>query len=326
MNAKTIVPLVVALVLGVVAAKLGRDMVAKRRAEEAKVKLIKVVMAAEDVAPGSVITQEHLTLTSIPAEGSGGGISQYGFNKVSDVIGRVAMTQIVKGQPVLETLLAARGSGGGAQAMIPEGMRAVTLEVNEYNGVAGLLLPGCQVDVVHTFKFKDDHGGDGGMRAQTLVENLRVLAVGRRTGVAPPSSGSKGPDDQLARSVTLLATQEQAELIDLAAHLGQPRLVLRNGLDKRVSGGKGVTLTELLKRLGRNSSGAGGDLIATLIANNPPTTRPIADPPPKADPVSSAGWRDVEVIRGGSSSTVRVSAVPKDRPGEAVGGTQDFDE
>jgi pilus assembly protein CpaB len=324
MNAKTIVPLVVALVLGVVAAKLGRDMIAKRRAEEAKVKLIKVVMAADDVAPGSVITQEHLTLTSIPAEGSGAGISQYGFNKVSDVIGRVAMTQIVKGQPVLETLLAAKGSGGGAQAMIPEGMRAVTLEVNEYNGVAGLLLPGCQVDVVHTFKFKDDNGGDGGMRAQTLVENLRVLAVGRRTGVAPPSSGSKSHDDQLARSVTLLATQEQAELIDLAAHLGQPRLVLRNGLDKRVSGGKGVTLAELIKRLGRNSSG--GDLIATLIANNPPATRPIVDPPPKADPVSSAGWRDVEVIRGGSSSTVRVSAVSKDKPGEAVGGTQDYDE
>jgi pilus assembly protein CpaB len=332
MNAKTIVPLVVALILGVVAAKLGRDMVAKRRAEEARVKLIKVVMAADDIAPGSVIAQEQLTMTSIPAEKSGAGISQYGFNKVSDVVGRVSMTQIIKGQPVLETLLAAKGSGAGAQAMIPEGMRAVTLEVNEYNGVAGLLLPGCQVDVVHTFKLRDDHGADGGMRSQTIVENLRVLAVGRKTAVAPPTSGGKTHDEQVARSVTLLATQEQAELIDLAAHLGQPRLVLRNGLDKRITGGRGITLTELLRRAGAGSGGLGRNPFAMLLPINPPTpptTQPVNNPlpPPRIDPPVTSGngaWRDVEVIRGGSSTTVRVSAVPNARPDQAIGGTQDY--
>ena len=330
MNAKTLVPLIVALVLGGVAAKLGRDMVAKRRAEDAKVKLIKVVMAAQDIAPGIVIEQEHLTMTSIPAEKSGEGISQYGFNKISDVVGRVAMTQIVKGQPVLDTLLAARGSGGGAQAMIPEGMRAVTVEVNEFNGVGGLLLPGCQVDVVHTLKLKDDDGKDGGMRSMTLVENLKVLAVGRRTAVAPPSPSAGNRDEQMARSVTLLATQEQAELIDLAAHLGQPRLILRNGMDKRVTGGRGVTLTELLRRAGAGSGMLPRNPFAALLPINPPppTTKPVNDPPPKvADPVTSGAWRDVEVIRGGNTSTVRVSAIPgnKRKPENAVGGTQDYD-
>jgi len=267
-------------------------------------------------------------MTSIPAEKSGEGISQYGFSKISDVVGRVAMTQIVKGQPVLDTLLAARGSGGGAQAMIPEGMRAVTVEVNEFNGVGGLLLPGCQVDVVHTLKLKDD-GKDGGMRSMTLVENLKVLAVGRRTAVAPPSSSGGNRDEQMARSVTLLATQEQAELIDLAAHLGQPRLILRNGMDKRVTGGRGVTLTELLRRAG---AGGGGGLARNPFAmllpiNPPPTTRPVNDPPPKTGPVTTGGWRDVEVIRGGATSTVRVSAIPNDKrkPENAVGGTQDYD-
>src|SRR5688572_13278477 len=162
MNAKTIVPLVIALVLGVIAAKLGRDMVLKRRAEEAKVRMVRVVLATADLPPGSVLQEEHLVSGSIPEDPSAPGISRYSFAKPADAIGRVVLTQVVKGQPVLETLLAPKGSGGGAQAMIPEGMRAVTLEVNEYNGVAGLLVPGCQVDVVHTFKFRDDDGGDGG--------------------------------------------------------------------------------------------------------------------------------------------------------------------
>jgi Flp pilus assembly protein CpaB len=267
-------------------------------------------------------------MTSIPAEKSGAGISQYGFNKISDVVGRVSMTQIIKGQPILETLLAARGSGAGAQAMIPEGMRAVTLEVNEYNGVAGLLLPGCQVDVVHTFKLRDDNGADGGMRSQTIVENLRVLAVGRKTAVAPPTPSAKTQEEHVARSVTLLATQEQAELIDLAAHLGQPRLVLRNGLDKRITGGRGVTLTELLRRAGAGSGGLGRNPFAMLLPINPPTpsTQPINLPLPRIDPppITTGAWRDVEVIRGGSSTTVRVSAVPNARPDQAIGGTQDY--
>jgi pilus assembly protein CpaB len=331
MNAKTLVPLVIALVLGVVAAKLGRDMLLKRRAEEAKVRLIRVVLASEDLTPGSVIGEEHLGVTSLPADGAGPGIAQNSFSKPADVVGRVTVTQILRGQPILETLLAPKGSGVGAQAMIPQGMRAATVEVNEFNGVAGLLVPGCFVDVVHTIKFKDrereDDSPDGSMVARTIVENLRVLAVGRRTGTGGKAP-AQGEAEQAARSVTLLVTQEQAELIDLATHIGQPRLVLRNGLDKRVVGGKGITLAEF-KRQGGGKS-AKSDPLAVLTrllgSNPPPTTRPVDWGNPRTNPdagdpqtpVAAFNWRDVEVIRAGNRSTVRVAAPPAE-----VTGTQD---
>jgi pilus assembly protein CpaB len=322
MNAKTIVPLVIALILGVVAAKVGRDMIVKRRADEAKVKMVRVVMATEDLPPGSVLEGEHLAVGSIPEDGATPGISRFTFSKPSELVGRVVMTQVVKGQPVLETLLAPKGSGGGAQAMIPEGMRAVTLEVNEYNGVAGLLLPGCQVDVVHTLKFRD--GSDAGLISKTIVENLRVLAVGRRTSTVGSNNPKSPEPDQQVRSVTVLVTQEQAELIDLVSHVGQPRLVLRNGLDKRVSGSKGVTLAELRGRGGdspRPDSLTG--FVQTMLGNMPPTSRP-ADPPPfKLNPehatTAAPNWRNVEVIRAGTSSTVRVNAPP----GAELTGNQD---
>ena len=316
MNAKTIVPLVIALILGVVAAKVGRDMIVKRRAEEAKVKMVRVVMAAVDLPPGSVLEADHLGVGSIPEDDSGAGVSRFTFSKPSELVGRVVMTQVVKGQPVLETLLAPKGSGGGAQAIIPEGMRAVTLEVNEYNGVAGLLLPGCQVDVVHTLKFRDGQGvGEGGLISKTVVENLRVLAVGRRTSTVGTNNSKTPEPEQQARSVTVLVTQEQAELIDLVTHIGQPRLVLRNGLDKRVSGSRGVTLADLRGRGGetpRPDSLTG--IVQTLLGNSP-TTRPVDQPPFKLNPeratsTATPNWRSVEVIRAGASSTVRVNAPP----------------
>ena len=285
--------------------------------------MVRVVLATADLPPGSVLQEEHLVSGSIPEDPSAPGISRYSFAKPADVIGRVVLTQVVKGQPVLETLLAPKGSGGGAQAMIPEGMRAVTLEVNEYNGVAGLLVPGCQVDVVHTFKFRDDGGGDGGLMTRTLVENLRVLAVGRRTSAA--GSATKGPEPEtLARSVTVLVTQHQAEMIDLVSHVGQPRLVLRNGLDKHVGGGKGVTLAELR---GRGGNSPANDplvgMVQKIFGSDPPTTRPNDQTGPKiitGQATGESNFRNVEVIRAGASTTVRVNATA--RPALAGNETQ----
>jgi pilus assembly protein CpaB len=328
MNAKTLVPLVIALVLGVVAAKLGRDMILKRRAEEAKVRMIRVVLASEDLAPGSVIGEEHLGVTSLPAEGTGPGIAQSSFSKPADVVGRVTVSQILRGQPILETLLAPKGSGAGAQAMVPQGMRAVTLEVNEFNGVAGLLVPGCHVDVVHTIKYRDrgreDDSPDGQMASRTIVEDLKVLAVGRRTATGAKSQSTGADAEQAAKSVTVLVTQEQAELIDLAAHIGQPRLILRNSLDKGVSGGKGITLAELKRQGGGGGRPAKPDPIAALtrfLMNVRPTAQPVnPNPMPVITPLpeTASNWRDVEVIRAGNRSTVRVSA-----PASELTGTQD---
>jgi pilus assembly protein CpaB len=302
MNMKTVVPLVVALILGVVAAKLGKDMMAKRgQSSGPGIKMTKMVVAREDITPGSTIKDIDVVLRDMPAD----GMPQYAFTSTADVIGRVVTTQLVKGQTVMETLLAPRGSMGGVQAMVPPGMRAVTLEVNEFSGVAGLIIPGSRVDVVQTIRTKNEDGEDT-MMAKTTVENLKVLAVGRKLSSVGPDS----PDQQqLARSVTLLATTEQAEAIDLSAHLGQPRLVLRNGLDDKAAAGKGITVAELRgpeKAIVTAKKDSLTELAEKMLTEKP-ATRPV-------ELRTESIYREVEIIRAGASTKVRLeTAAPPTR-------------
>lgn len=300
MNAKTIIPLVVAIIFAVVAAKLGKDFMARGKSGSGTaLKMTKVVVAKENVAPGSVLKETDIQLRDMPSD----GLPQYTFTQTSEVLGRVAMTQLVKGQAVLETLLAPKGAAGGAQAMIPEGMRAVTLEVNEFSGVAGLLTPGCKVDVVQTIRATEKSNEAGNMIAKTIVENLRVIAVGRRVSTVGPEP------EQLARSVTLLATQQQAEAIDLVTHMGSPRLVLRNSMDNSVNGGKGVSLAELTGK-SRDSEEI-SSLVASMLLSTS-TTRPAETPKPESVKTveTNERFREVEVIRAGSSSSIRFQLPP----------------
>jgi pilus assembly protein CpaB len=308
MNVKTIVPLVIALVLGLLAAKVGRDMLMKnKQGGTPNAKMTKLVVVKGDVAPGSVLAETDLALRDFPTEGT----SAYAFSSVSEVVGRVVTTQLVKNQAVLDTLLAPRGALGGAQAMVPDGKRAVTMEVNEFSGVGGLLSPGCHVDVVQTIHVKGD---EGGLMAKTIVENLTVIAVGRRMSAMVPgaAAGQPGaPEPEMFRSVTVLATAEQAEAIDLASHVGRPRLVLRNVLDAKATGSKGVSVAEL--RTGQRDPEPSDDkfkeMMARLLGNKDPIKDPTTKPAVEAPKVEARDpkYREVEVIRGGTSTNVRMS-------------------
>jgi pilus assembly protein CpaB len=300
MNWKTIIPLAVALALGLLAAKFGRDVLVKsRQGAGAGIKMTKLVVAKEDISPGMIIKESDVTLKDVPIEGQ----SAYTFANPADVVGRVVTTQVVKGQVVMETFLARKGSLGGLQAMVPEGMRAVTLEVNEFSGVGGLLTPGSHVDIVQTIQGK----GDGAqMLAKTIVENLTVIAVGRKVSTAAPAGGAEG-NAELARSVTMLATAAQAEAIDLASHMGNPRLVLRNRMDEKVTAGKGVTVGELTGREDKATPTHNG-LLAQMLPGGGPSTRPAEVARAESPKPVRPNYREIEVIRAGASSSVRINA------------------
>jgi pilus assembly protein CpaB len=290
MNAKAIIPLAVAIVLGVIAAKLGRDMMAKKRDNDQQVKLARIVVARQNIAPGTPLSDADLALDNHVAQ----SLPEKTYSNTAELIGRVVTAQLVKGQAICEPMLAPKGTVGGASAIIPEGMRAVTLEVNEFSGVAGLIVPGSRVDVVHTIRSWSDRGDS--MMARTIVENLKVIAVGKRTGTAGTEV------EQIARSVTVVATQDQAEVIDLAAHMGNPRLVLRNGSDEQVIGGKGVTVAELK---GLDESGRPG-LISAMVENLLANAKPAPATTPQPRQARAGNMRDVEVIRAGALSRVKV--------------------
>ena len=296
MNWKTWVPLVLAIVLGVVAAKVARDVMLKNKGNAvAAGKFTKVVVTKGDVGPGKALTADDLTIGQVDKD----NVPASSFTTVDEVVGRVSETMMVKGVPVVEAMLAPTGSGSGLQALVPTGMRAVTIEVNEFSGVAGLLTPGCRVDVIATI----NEGNSDSRIAKTIVQNVKVTAVGQKTTAAgnePP------PPGEMFKSVTVLVPLTDAEAIELACSTGRPRLVLRGGRDNDVTPTAGVSLAEL-----KNGAGTGEQAVVTIA---PPTTMPSVAVEPTTKPTVALAkaepkFRVVKLIKGGQESIVRLNIV-----------------
>jgi len=310
MNWKTWIPLVAAVGLALVAAKLTHDVIAGKKGgnKDTGGNFVQIVVARGDLAPGAVLTKENLTLAPLP----GTVAPAHTYTSTDDLVNRVAAQPLVQGQPINEKLLAPQGSGAGLQALVPAGMRAVTIEVNEFTGLAGLVAPNMNVDVITTFR--DDVTHDTITR--TVVQNLKVIAVGPRMNPTPDEA-----DKQPYKSVTLLASPKDAERVELATYTGRQRLVLRSGRDLVASNSKGVGLTEIAS--GANSAMANSQgwikgLIANAMTRPQPATRPVeqvsdvtttkAPAPATFDPFGDDAprttQRTVKVIRNGVESSV----------------------
>jgi pilus assembly protein CpaB len=320
MNWKNWIPLVLAIVLGLVAALVAKSSMSRSVAmSPAQPRAVKVVVARGPIAPGQELTAEQLTLGPIAADAPPPGA----FTDVASVVGRVANTPMFNGQPVLEDLVAPRGAGTGIQALVPKGMRAITVDVNETTGLAGMLLPGCRVDVVSTLNgaSKDD------TVAATIVQDVLVQAVGQRLTAATPPTGA-GPaherDAQPVRTVTLMVTPREAEAIELASSMGRIRLVLRGTNDRATAEIVGVTFVELR---GNEKERVRMPVVAVTTPVTIPAMRP-ADPrgvPAGADPFAQdpRTKRTVTLIRGTTKTEVVFELPQKSESDTAMTKTND---
>jgi pilus assembly protein CpaB len=298
MNVKKIAPLAVALVLGIVCAKMLFDFVQKRQSGViSELKHPQMVVAKRSIESGTALTEEDLAMGDVASDST---VPDTAFTSLDQLLGRVTVVPLLQGQAITNTLLAPRGMGPGLQAAIPLGMRAVTVEINEITGVAGYLSPGCHVDVIQTVKDEKT----GMPLARTLAQNVKITAVGVRHN---PQDGDGG-----GRSITLLVTPAQAELMELSSSLGRPRFTLRNGNDLATADTKGITFAELVgHRPSRN------DEFATTAM---PTTQPVSNTtvltvntttrPSNLD-AENDQWT-VEVIRGNSTSEVKFATHQSD--------------
>jgi pilus assembly protein CpaB len=282
MNLKALIPLALAVVLGLVAAFAAKNMLAQNHSAQPNTKLTQVVVAKVNIPPGTELTADDVTTVKMEADVDPQAI----FTNPDDVLKRVAAQPLYKGQPVINTLLAPKGTGGGLQALVPEGMRAITIEVNEFLGVAGFVTPGSRVDVISSMA--GDKGGE--MVARTIVQNVRVTAVGSH--LAMNNDDNKEP----LKSVTLIATPKEAQAIELACATGRPRLVLRSSGDQKVDSSiAGVSVSEL--RGQQNFKIGAMDPFAQTV--NMSTTQPT-------HAVAIGEVRSVKVIRAGVESEVAV--------------------
>jgi pilus assembly protein CpaB len=318
MNWKTWVPLILAIVLGVAAAKVARDQIMKTRLAAGPAgKFVEVVVAKGDLNPGKEIKPDDLVMAKVQEN----AVPATSFKTMEELNGRSVEMAVSKGQPIVESMLTQTGSGSGLQGLIPLGMRAITIEVNEFSGLAGLITPGVKVDVVATLS----DGGNGSQVARTIVQNIQVKAVGQRTTV---NSNEPPNPSEMFRSVTLIAKPTEAEAIELAAATGRPRLVLRGGRDNEEVASAGITLSELRGTAKDEedpfSSGKPFVINPTTKPSSETASTPTTGPSEKPEAFAHRGPppRVVRVIRGGVESKVTLQALDGN-PDNAVSDTKD---
>jgi pilus assembly protein CpaB len=176
---------------------------------------IKVVVATRDLQIGTRLQPSMLEAVSWPASAP----IQASLHSTELAYDRVINMPILRGEPILDSKLAAPGQQGGLSSVLKEGKRAVTVKVNEIVGVAGFALPGNFVDVMANIPDKDNNPV-----SKIVLERIQVLAVAQDV-----ASAENKP--RVVNAVTLEATPQEAEIIDLARSVGSLSLVLRSQVD-----------------------------------------------------------------------------------------------
>jgi pilus assembly protein CpaB len=181
--------------------------------------MIDVMVAANDLQVGTKIDEHDIKIINIPRSALPEGAPR----RRSDVIGHGVIIPMTKGEFILATKLAGDNAGAGLPALITNGMRAISVRVNEVVSVAGFVTPGTRVDVLLT----GTPTASSEQETTTVLQNVLVLASGHT--LERTSTG----EAQNTAVITLLVSPEDAEKVALASSEGHIQLALRNPLDTR---------------------------------------------------------------------------------------------
>jgi pilus assembly protein CpaB len=210
-----------------------------KRLGSARPSTTRVVVAATDIKLGSILREADLATSEMSGTLPKGAITD---PKVA--IGRGVIASLSQNEPILESRLAAAGSGGGLAATISPGMRACAIKVDDVVGVAGFVTPGMRVDVLISGNPPGTPNPNDGPKVKTLLQNIEVLSAG--TDIQKDEEGKPKP----VQVVNLLVTPEQAENLSLASNQTHIQLVLRNPLDNEIGTPPGSMMANLFSDKG----------------------------------------------------------------------------
>lgn len=193
-----------------------------------------IAVASADIEIGARITPEMVQMVKWPQD----SVPPGAFTESGPLAGRVTLSALQRGEPILAGRLAAEGAKGGLSAVVADGKRAMTVRVNDVIGVAGFALPGTYVDILVNTQGEGSRG-DGSSVSKIVLERILVLAVAQE-------ADRDATKPKVVNAVTLELTPQQAELLDLTRSVGTLSLVLRNQADPKAVVTEGVTKAELL--------------------------------------------------------------------------------
>jgi len=231
--------------------------------------LVQVLVATGDIEAGTRLQDRDVRLVALPQS----SVPPGAFTRPAQVRERGVVLPISRGDFILPNKLAPANAGAGLPSMIPQGMRAVSVRVNDVVSVAGFVQPGTRVDVLAT----GNVGSSNERQTTTVLENVAVIAVGRSLDRNAP------PDAQVAPVITLLVSPGDAQKLALASQEGRIQLALRNPMDTK-KGEVAATRASSLYPGGTPPSAETKPKVHKVVAK----AAPPAPPPPY----------EVEMIRG----------------------------
>lgn len=253
-----------------------------------------VVVAALDIRRGVQIAKNVIVLRRWPKT----MIPEGAVRSLDDAIGRVVKDSLLRNDPLIHSkLVGKKGGRGGLTPLIPKGWRAYTVLTETIaSGVGGFVRPGDRVDVLLTVKDLDvlvseTVGGRAGRRnefgggtATTLLQYVEVLAVDQRLDAQ--TADKVDPNERL-KSVTLLVTPTDANMLSLAEVSGTLHLSLRAEEDDKIAKIETITIERLR-------------LFQVSAKSEPEAT--------EVQPAKSGGaWLRIRTLYGRQNSEVRVS-------------------
>lgn len=260
-----------------------------RVAEQARLHTVGIVVAVVDIPLGSTINTNQVAVSAWPKD-------SYPKDALADpkiAVGRVALRDFFRGEPVVESKLVPLGKSSGLLSLkVPVGMRAFTVKVNEVVGVGGFIVPESRVDVVVTTAPPGKAQQE--KVSKIILEDIRVIAAGQVIE-------QKENKPVTVNTVTLALLPEEAEKLALASNDGIIQLVMRNFTDNVVVTTSGVDKGRLLSSF-RNApivraSDPAREAKPRRVSRKSPS--PAAPPPPKKAYM-------VEVIKGNKRTEEKI--------------------
>jgi pilus assembly protein CpaB len=235
MKRSRIIVLVIALAAGAVAAMLasGNRTPEAPKAPEPPPPLatVDVLVAKTDLGTGQVVNEGDVGWQTWPAASASSSFIRKTDRPeaIKDFIGAVARTPIAAGEPIRDSKVVAAKGGGFMAAILPHGMRAISLDVSPETGAGGFILPNDHVDVVLTRRDKaaEKITGVEKLTSETILKNVRVLAVDQAV------EEKEGQKVVIGKTATIELDPQQAETLALARQIGTISLTLRSLLDSQ---------------------------------------------------------------------------------------------
>lgn len=309
MNRQAIIALGVAVVLGLLAVFFANSYLNRTQRQAYAGGTTKVAVATAPMAFGVDVTPDKVRFVDYPNTSIPPGAFTSAAALLPPGKKRVALMPIAVNEPILASKISGEGQGASIAALLPDGMRAASVRINDVSGVAGFVQPNDSVDVLITRA----QGADRTTQVtDVLLQNVRVIAIDQQ---------SKNADGtpKVAKTATLEVNPLDAQKLALAQQVGDLGLVLRkpgeennpvvetismNDLRFNMYGGARYPAPAVVGSLGSAIGGAMNRSAAQISSASRPVYRRQAARPRPAAPVAVA--KPIEVYRGTKSDQVEV--------------------